>query len=342
MGAPAVGSYGILCVAVLFLAGRQAQTEHELAQQIQLNDSSRRLAAAEAAGDGVERSADGTVTRAHLERELARLQEALGSDDVASIRNEMHELRAGLQELRRDAADLSRRRAQGAEPEPEPEPAFGGENVKIIKQSVVRCGGPGSTTVGAVGTFDYSQCVDRAFASCHADACAGHSGGAGHRRAQAGATCVDLPTRTAQVTAACCDQPGEDCSGGYPHTCDAGCSSVFLAFWVDCRSSLGRNSAQFEPAVALCEATSLTTTKMSLAEQLNVHCSDGTAAADCVPECSEAYHGYLLLLNIEGEDSKLSCELRHGRYSWVGPAVRSALPAHLSSCLLSSNSDHNP
>ena len=40
--------------------------------------------------------------------------------------------------------------------------------------------------------------------------------------------------------------------------------------------------------------------------------SDGTAAADCVPECSEAYHGYLLLLNIEGEDSKLSCELHHG------------------------------
>ena len=48
---------------------------------------------------------------------------------------------------------------------------------------------------------------------------------------------------------------------------------------------------------------------------------DGTAAADCVPECSERYHGYLMLLNIDGDDSKLSCELHHGYYSWVGAAT---------------------
>ena len=40
-----------------------------------------------------------------------------------------------------------------------------------------------------------------------------------------------------------------------------------------------------------------------------------------VPECSEGYHGYLMLLNIDGDDSKLSCELQHGYYSWVGAAV---------------------
>ena len=54
-------------------------------------------------------------------------------------------------------------------------------------------------------------------------------------------------------------------------------------------------------------------------------CSDGTPASDCVPACSEDYHGVLMLLNIEGDDSKFACELRHGLYSWVGPAVRSFL-----------------
>ena len=56
--------------------------------------------------------------------------------------------------------------------------------------------------------------------------------------------------------------------------------------------------------------------------QLGVECSDGTPAADCVPECTEQLHGFLMLLNIEGDDSKLSCELHNSLYSWVGGAVR--------------------
>jgi hypothetical protein len=72
----------------------------------------------------------------------------------------------------------SRRRAQGAEPEPEPEP-LRGENVKIIKPAVVRCGGPGGTT--SDGHFDYARCAsDSAFAVCHATACAGHTATGGH------------------------------------------------------------------------------------------------------------------------------------------------------------------
>ena len=203
---------------------------------------------------------------------------------------------------------------QGAEPEPEPEPELGGENVKILKPQVVRCGGPGSTTVNDVLTnhFDYSRCADRAFASCHAEACDGHRGGdgGGHRRAQsnAGTGACDagaLPSRTQAITAECCDEPSEDCSGGYPQTCNAGCASLFLPFWDECRSALGKDSRDFEPAVALCEAAS--GGSLTLAEQLHVECSDGTAAADCVPECTEQVHWFLMLLNIEGEDSKLSC-----------------------------------
>ena len=60
----------------------------------------------------------------------------------------------------------------------------------------------------------------------------------------------------------------------------------------------------------------------SLAQQLNVECTDGTPEYGCVPRCAEEYHGYQLLLNIGGEDSKMSCELHHSLYSWVGGAVR--------------------
>ena len=112
--------------------------------------------------------------------------------------------------------------------------------------------------------FDYSQCADRAFASCHAEACDGHRAGGGHRRAQSGAgyggggagACEAgaLPSRTQAITAECCDEPSEDCSGGYPQTCNAGCASLFLPFWDECRSALGKDSRDFEPAVALCEA----------------------------------------------------------------------------------------
>ena len=88
----------------------------------------------------------------------------------------------------------------------------------------------------------------------------------------------------------------------------------------ECRSALDCSS-QFEPVVALCEAATL---PPSLAEQLNVRCTDGTVNGDCVPTCSEEYHGFLMLLNIDGDDTKLSCELQHGVYSWLGAAVRFA------------------
>jgi TolA-binding protein len=65
----------------------------------------------------------------------------------------------------------------------------------------------------------------------------------------------------------------------------------------------------------------------SVAEQMNVQCTDASLSADdCVPECGNSLHGYLLLLNIGGNDSKLSCELHYGLYSWVGAAVRFAHP----------------
>ena len=152
--------------------------------------------------------------------------------------------------------------------------------------------------------------------------------GGKHRRAQDVARrCkpADLTARAAEVTTECCDEPDEDCTGGTPHTCNAGCAAAFLPFWGECRSALGKDSGRFEAAVALCEAAApdppASATSLSLAEQLNVQCTDGTATDDCVPTCTADLHGVLLLLNIDGEDSKLSCELHHALYSWVGAAT---------------------
>ena len=155
---------------------------------------------------------------------------------IRTLKERDDELWATVQTL----AGGQRRGLQGAEPEPEPEV---GENVKIIKPQVVRCGGPGGTT--SDGAFDYARCDDHAYAVCHADACAGH------RRAQAGngygeGSCSDVDSRSVEVTQVCCDEPEEDCTGGYPHTCNAGCAGTFLRFWNECQDALGKDSSRFE------------------------------------------------------------------------------------------------
>ena len=107
MGAPrapsAAGVVGILCVAVVLLAGRQVHTERELAH---LHDSSRRLTAS-AEGDEQEGGSSGAmVTRAQLDRELARLRddgEAAAqevADNMEAVRERADHLELQLAELR--------------------------------------------------------------------------------------------------------------------------------------------------------------------------------------------------------------------------------------------------
>ena len=42
--------------------------------------------------------------------------------------------------------------------------------------------------------------------------------------------------------------------------------------------------------------------------------------ATCVPACSADHHGFELLATIDGTDTKFSCNLAHGLYSWMGAA----------------------
>jgi hypothetical protein len=75
--------------------------------------------------------------------------------------------------------------------------------------------------------------------------------------------------------------------------------------------------------VDLCEAVAPAASSGaggSLAEQMSVQCTDGTAAEACIPECGADTHGWILLLNLDGTDTKFSCSLAHGLYSWMGAA----------------------
>ena len=95
---------------------------------------------------------------------------------------------------------------QGAEPEPEPEAegievrwkvkASSGDHASSVVDSILSCGGPGSTT--ADGSFDYSRCADDpTFRQCHSKACMGADWGQSHaegkgRRRQLGPQLLDL------------------------------------------------------------------------------------------------------------------------------------------------------
>ena len=147
--------------------------------------------------------------------------------------------------------------------------------------------------------------------------------GDGRRRMQTSCDADELARRAAEINTRCCDEVDEDCSGGYPHTCNEDCADVLLPFWRDCRSALGKSAGQFEGAVALCNVVT-TSTPANFAQQMNVVCSGDDASladAECIPECGMNVHGYILLLNLDGTDLRLTCSLSHGRYSWVGAAM---------------------
>ena len=56
----------------------------------------------------------------------------------------------------------------------------------------------------------------------------------------------------------------------------------------------------------------------------HAECSSADIAS-CVPACDAEHHGFELLATIDGSDTKMSCELHHERYSWVGSSVCAAL-----------------
>ena len=156
----------------------------------------------------------------------------------------------------------------------------------------------------------------------------------GHRR-ELQQSCGNLAQGIAQVNSACCAGPDQDCSSGAPTSCTAGCAATFLPFWAQCSSAL--QGSQLNSVVAMCQATVASNagqgtsgthqhgasgnTGGSAVHEFDLVCADGSAVDRCVPACSAALRGDLLLMNLNGDDTKYSCELHHGLHSWVGAAT---------------------
>jgi hypothetical protein len=69
-----------------------------------------------------------------------------------------------------------------------------------------------------------------------------HSGGGdgtGHRILQAECDADMLKQHTEAVNEECCDEPGEDCSGGVPHAPNADCCGVLVPFFQACAGQMG-------------------------------------------------------------------------------------------------------
>jgi hypothetical protein len=178
---------------------------------------------------------------------------------------------------------------------------------------------------GSADGFQVAQIVTREFSlSAPTDNPA-------HRRAQDGSeicSTTDLTSRLDDVTKECCDEPAEDCSSGWPATCNIGCANVVRSFWAECQApfvafSGAQTAEQFRAVVQKCEketaAAGEDDPSQSLASAISLVCSGGGEVENCLPNCNETSHGRTLLAALDGEDSVYRCERHHGLYSWLGP-----------------------
>eukprot|EP01046_Picozoa_sp_COSAG06_P020235 COSAG06_NODE_1475_length_9337_cov_6.585733_3_plen_159_part_00 len=125
-----------------------------------------------------------------------------------------------------------------------------------------------------------------------------------------------------------------DCA--LPTACPSeACAATFLDFYDDCGGELGEQLDQYTSLYESCHG--MRQGSSSIAMQLGVECTEeGVSDGECIPECNTEVHGFLLLLNVDGNDLKYSCQLHHTMYSWIGGAVRTH-----SSCFQSRQQHHH-
>jgi hypothetical protein len=103
---------------------------------------------------------------------------------------------------------------------------------------------------------------------------------------------------------------------------------LILPLWAACKKKLGVAAAVLEGAIDLCHATAAPGGVSSggggahEVQQLAMVCAEGAKIKNCVPPCTAALNGDELLLNIFGEDTRMTCELHLTLYS----AQPAALP----------------
>lgn len=131
---------------------------------------------------------------------------------------------------------------------------------------------------------------------------------------------AEITRQISAINVECCDEPDEDCSNGHVSTCNAGCGALIMPLWTSCRAQLGSAANVLQDAVTLCSPPDVSPTHMD-AQMFMVTCPAGLPADDCIPLCEAQTHGFLLLLNIDGTDTTLTCSLSDLLHSWVGAAA---------------------
>ena len=146
--------------------------------------------------------------------------------------------------------------------------------------------------------------------------------GTGHRILQADCDADMLKQMTEAVFEECCDEPGEDCSDGRPHSTNADCCGILVPFYRDCAGAMGADADSVREAVALCPTGPAGPTPTSTAVLLfSAKCPPGVVLDSCIPNCDQSTNGDVLLLNQDGSDMRLLCEMQNFLFS-----VRSKIP----------------
>ena len=265
----------------------------------------------------VRRSAEeeATSTRTELAQQLASTRTELADvrrsaeDEASSTRTELLALHRRLATAPGPSHD------PGSWPEPKAQYEHNATRRQMQQGSAADCDASGVCTARIITRTVVMQSVTG-------------TGGVpqrGRRRAQ-NARC-DFAAQSAEVMAACCAATGgghrraqADCP--LPTICpSAQCADVFQTFYSSCRAELAASPELGAGLAALSASCNELMAGSSMARQLNLQCTDASSPTTCVPDCSESLHGFLMLLNLEGADTKLSCELHHGLYSWVGAAT---------------------
>jgi hypothetical protein len=121
----------------------------------------------------------------------------------------------------------------------------------------------------------------------------------GHRRLEE-ASCdpETVKLRSDAVNDECCNEPGEDCSGGRPHSANADCCAVLVPLFRDCAAQMGADAAAARDALALCPAGGARPAPTASAVLLfSAVCPPGVLLETCIPICDSTTNGFVLLLN---------------------------------------------
>ena len=169
-----------------------------------------------------------------------------------------------------------------------------------------------------------------------------------------------VTARTQNVMNTCCPGSGGghrrlQASCSLPDTCGTlRCADNFISFYQDCTELVGNNPL-YQDFYANCQELKAQSAQMLLqpvtVQMFKVHIATNVTAgpppppppsssdsgsstalqeyhavcssaaiSDCVPTCNATHHGYELLATIDGTDTKFSCNIAHGLYSWISAA----------------------